>query len=137
MGVEKTKRLADNIGVHINAFQANLLDYQLEHQYDIIFSSGVFNYIPTDIRNQLILDYQEHTAQNGIHALNVFVRKPFIVPAPEKEPNATVWQSGELAFRYSDWFFHEMSEVVFDCNSSGVLHQHCMDTVIAQKKICI
>ena len=74
MGIEKTKRLADKIGVHINAFQANLLDYRLEHQYDIIFSSGLFHYIPVDIRNQLISDYQEHTAPNGIHSLNVFVK---------------------------------------------------------------
>jgi tellurite methyltransferase len=74
MGVEKTKRLADNIGVPVNAFQANLLDYRLEYQYDILFSSGVFHYIPADIRNQLISDYQEYTSPNGIHALNVFVQ---------------------------------------------------------------
>lgn len=136
MGVEKTKRLADKIGVHINVFQANILDYRLEHQYDIIFSNGVFHYIPVDIRNQLISDYQEHTAPNGIHSLNVFVKKPFVAPAPEKETNATAWQSGELASYYSDWLLHEMSEVIFDCNSSGIPHQHCMDTVIAQNKSC-
>ncbi|MDD2364223.1 MAG: helix-turn-helix domain-containing protein [Saccharofermentanales bacterium] len=134
VGVEKTKYLADEMGVSVNAFQANLLDYRLEHQYDIIFSSGVFHYIPANLRKQLILNYQEHTTPNGIHALNVFVPKPFIEPAPEKEENATVWRSGELATHYSDWLLHEMSESIFDCDSSGIPHQHCMDTVIAQNK---
>lgn len=133
-GVEKTKLLADSIGVQVNVFQANLLDYRLEHHYDIIFSSGVFNYIPADVRNHLLSNYQEHTVPNGIHALNVFVKKPFIAPAPEKESNASTWQSGELASYYSDWLLHEMSEIIFPCDSSGVPHQHCMDTVIAEKK---
>lgn len=104
------------------------------YQYDIIFSSGVFHYIPANLRKQLILNYQEHTTPNGIHTLNVFVPKAFIEPAPEKEENATVWRSGELATHYSDWLLHEMSESIFDCDSSGIPHQHCMDTVIAQNK---
>lgn len=134
-GVNKTRRLADATGTRINVFQANLLDYRLEYQYDIIFSSGVFNYIPVESREQLISDYQDHTNPNGIHALNVFIKKPFVEFAPEKESSSNIWKSGELATHYSDWLLHEMSEAIFDCNSSGIPHRHCMDTVIAQKKI--
>lgn len=131
-GIEKTLRLADACNVSVNAFQANLLDYRLEHEYDIIFSSGVLHYIPPELRKEIFLDYQAHTSKGGIHALNVFVKKPFIAPPPEVEPNAAVWLSGELATLYTDWCIYEMSEMVFDCNSSGVPHQHCMDKVLAQ-----
>lgn len=133
-GVEKTLRLAECCNVHVNAFKANLLDYRLEHQYDIIFSSGVFHYIPECLRSEILSDYQVHTNGNGIHVLNVFVHKPFIPKAPEKEENSTVWRSGELAIHYSDWLIHQMSEIIFSCNSSGVPHQHCMDEVVAEKR---
>lgn len=38
VGVEKTKYLADEMGVSVNAFQANLLDYRLEHWPPIILT---------------------------------------------------------------------------------------------------
>ena len=30
---------------------------------------------------------------------------------------------------------HEMDEEIFDCNSGGVPHQHCMDRMVAQKPV--
>lgn len=134
-GVSKTRRLAEQCHVFVNAFQADLLDYRLEHQYDIIFSSGVFHYIPEGIRRELIGHYQAHTVESGIHAINVFVKKPFIADPPEREENATVWRSGELATLYADWWIDEMSEMIFDCDSSGIAHRHCMDRVIARKVV--
>ena len=38
VGVEKTKYLADEMGVSVNAFQANLLDYRLVHWPPIILT---------------------------------------------------------------------------------------------------
>jgi len=133
-GVEKTRRLAESCGVAIHAFQADLMDYRLEQNYDVVFSCGVLHYIPEELRREILTDYQNHTAVDGVHALNVFVRKPFIAPAPDGEPSATVWRSGELATYYSSWLLHEMSEKIFDCNSSGEPHRHCMDTLLARKK---
>lgn len=43
------------------------------------------------------------------------------------------WRSGELFMQYHDWLIHSMNEVVFDCNSGGVPHQHCMDILISEK----
>lgn len=132
-GVDKARRLADRCGVPVRAFQANVLDYRLEHTYDIVFSSGVLHYIPEVLRTEILADYRVHTRTNGLHALNVFVQKPFLPPPPEREENATVWRSGELATHYADWLLHEMSEVIFDCNSSGIPHKHCMDRLTAQR----
>ena len=69
--------------------------------------------------------------------MNAFVRKPFIELAPdmeEAEREVEPWRSGELAGYYHDWLFHQNDEIIFDCNSSGVPHKHCMDILIAEKK---
>ena len=72
---------------------------------------------------------------DGIHILNVFVRKPFIETAPDWEDTEYFWKSGELLQYYHDWKIEMLEEIIFDCDSSGVPHQHCMDVVIARKVI--
>ncbi|MMZ49038.1 Tellurite methyltransferase [compost metagenome] len=44
-GIEKTKKLAEKIGIHVNVFKADILDYRLDTHFDVIFSSGVLHYI--------------------------------------------------------------------------------------------
>lgn len=134
-GIEKARRLAASCGAKINAFVADVLDYRLQRTYDIVFCSGVLHYVPPALRAEVIADYQAHTNAGGVHVLNVFVPKPFIAAPPEDEPDATAWTSGELASHYTDWLIREMSEIVFDCDSSGVRHQHCMDVLVAQKPV--
>lgn len=133
-GLEKANRLADAHQVYVDFFAANLKDFRLEQNFDVIFSTnGVFNYMAPEIRKELLLDYQEHTAPDGIHAINVFIKKPFIAIAPDMEDTEYFWRSGELFSRYADWRFCRCDETVYDCESSGVPHRHCMDTLIAQK----
>ncbi len=79
-------------------------------------------------------NYKLHTSEGGINAMNVFVRKPFIEAAPEKESSSNSWISGELFGLYHDWRFEICGETVFDCMSGGVPHKHCMDTIIAVKQ---
>ncbi|WP_342416724.1 methyltransferase domain-containing protein [Paenibacillus sp. FSL R10-2782] len=132
-GIEKTKRLAENIGVHVNVFKADILDYRLDTHFDVIFSSGVLHYIKPEFRKEIFKNYKQYTNPNGLHIFNVFVNKPFIAPPPEKEPNSYKWYSGELLTHYHDWFIEDSSEVIFDCNSSGIPHKHTMTKIIAQK----
>ncbi|WP_342574872.1 methyltransferase domain-containing protein [Paenibacillus sp. FSL M8-0142] len=132
-GIEKTRSLAEKTGVHVHVFKADILDYRLDTHYDIIFSSGVLHYIKPEYRKEIFDNYKQFTNENGIHVFNVFVNKPFIAPPPEKEPNAYKWHSGELLTHYRDWLMKESSEIVFDCNSSGIPHQHAMTKMIAQK----
>lgn len=132
-GIEKTRSLAEKTGVHVHVFKADILDYRLDTHYDIIFSSGVLHYIKPEYRKEIFDNYKQFTNENGIHVFNVFVNKPFIAPPPEKEPNAYKWYSGELLTHYHDWLMKDSSEIVFDCNSSGIPHQHAMTNMIAQK----
>lgn len=135
-GIEKGKKLAEKNGVNVVFFKADIMEYNLEGMYDIIFSSGVFHYIKPCLRETFINNLKEHTNPGGINCTNVFVEKPFIEPAPDSEKGLgekNNWRSGELFMYYYDWFFHINEEWIFDCNSGGVPHKHCMDTLIAEK----
>lgn len=136
-GIEKAKRLAEHNQVEVNLFKADLFDYRPDKEFDIIFSSGVLHFLPATVRQELTGSLKKYTAQNGIHALNVFVNKPFLTRVPDKtreEGKRHSWYSGELFGYYHDWLFHMCREEIFDCNSGGIPHQHCMDTLIAQKQ---
>lgn len=133
-GLEKARRRALAAGVEVDFFQADLLDVQPEGVFDVIFASGTLHYLGPERRREMMEHYQDHTAPGGLHALNVFVSKPFLQTAPDEESPATLWRSGELAELYADWRLHRMEEVIFDCDSSGVPHQHCMDILVAEKR---
>lgn len=132
-GLNKARQLAAANNVEINFFKANLWDYRLQSDFDIIFSSGVFHYIKPELRSELLGNYREHTKNEGVCALNVFVQKPFITQPPDGESSDTVWCSGELSGYFSEWYFHRSEQVIFDCVSGGIPHQHCMDVLIARK----
>lgn len=131
-GVEKAKRLADKANVFIDAFVADVNEYRPGEEYDVVFSSGVLHYIRPQLRAEIFESYKAHTAPGGLHAMNVFVQKPFIAPPPEKE-DSYGWKSGELFTLYHDWRLEHVEEKIFDCDSSGVPHQHVMDVMVARK----
>ena len=75
---------------------------------------------------------------HGIHALNVFVEKPFIEIAPDSEEaeiKNVPWYSGDLMRYYHDWVFHRYEEDIFDCNSGGIPHKHCINRMVTEKII--
>ncbi len=135
-GLEKARCLAALHGVNADFFRADLLDFHPDGMYDVIFSSGVFQYLPPQKRSELIAHLKAHTAPHGLHVINVFVKKTFIAPPPDAETaelDHPAWKSGELFMHYHDWLLHKTDEVIFDCRSGGIPHQHCMDVMIAEK----
>jgi len=136
-GLEKARLLAQQNNVSVHFFKADIQTIKLQETYDIIYSSGVFHYLSAMYRTEFVRMLQRHTSPCGLHAVNVFVQKPFLAPAPDLEPTelqADPWHSGELARYYADWYFHKCEETIFDCQSGGIPHKHCMNTVIAQMK---
>ncbi|MCH5192376.1 MAG: methyltransferase domain-containing protein [Oscillospiraceae bacterium] len=136
-GIDKAKKLAEKNRVDVNFFKADILDFRLENEFDVLFCSGALHFVPDDVRGEIFENYREHTSSGGIHAMNVFVKKPFIPDAPDKDLNRSLnkcrWVSGELFGYYTDWRLHSCNEVIFDCMSGGVPHKHCMDIMIAEK----
>jgi tellurite methyltransferase len=132
-GVEKAHRLARESGVDLDLFIADLLTWRPEAHYDVIFSSGVLHYVPPDLRDEVLAAYREATAPGGLNAHTVLVAKPFIAPAPDAQPSAHLWRSGELLAQYGDWHVDFFEEAVIDCQSSGVPHQHAVNRIVARR----
>lgn len=135
-GIEKAKRLAEYNRVHVDLCKMDIMDFQFDRDYDIIFSSGVLHFVRPAYREEICARLKAHTTPGGFNVLNVFVQKPFIVRAPDSTRDESLrspWRSGELFGYYHDWLFHTCREEVFDCMSGGTPHKHCMDSLIAQR----
>lgn len=132
-GIEKAKRLAEIHQVDVDFFKADLRQFRAEETYDVIYSSGVLHHLPPGLREEMFENYKSHTAPGGLNAANVFVRKPYIPIPPDSDGDDDTWESGELASYYREWRMEAMYEEEFTCRSNAVLHQHCMNVVIAKK----
>lgn len=132
-GLKKTKRYADEVGVQVELIHADIIDYEPDRIYDVIFSTGTLHYLPLSIRKQRFLNYKDHTSPNGINAISVLVEKPFIPKAPDADDTAYLFTSGELMGYYWDWEILYSIEEIFDCKSSGVPHKHAINRVIARR----
>jgi tellurite methyltransferase len=132
-GLEKARRYAAEVGVHLKTIQASIVSYQLDDAYDVVFSTGTLQYLPPTVRAERFQNYKEHTTPQGINVLSVFVEKPFIPSAPDAEATAYPYRSGELMGYYWDWEFLFCTEQIFDCMSSGIPHMHAMSRIIATR----
>jgi tellurite methyltransferase len=133
-GVEKTRQLAADAGVTIDAFVADINVFRLIEPFDVLFSTGVLQYVPPELRRDLLSHYQENTGPGGLNVFSVFVSKPFIPQAPDAEKAARKWLSGELMTYYHDWRMEFCTEEIFDCMSGGIPHQHAVNRMVARKE---
>jgi len=132
-GLQKTERYAEEVGVSIKTIQADLLDYELDDTYDVLFSTGTLHYLPPEIRSKRFENYKNYTSRNGINVFSLFVEKPFIPRAPDAESTAYRYKSGELFGYYWDWEILYCVEEIWDCMSGGIPHKHASNRIIARK----
>ena len=132
-GIRKTKALAEKEGVKINAFVADINDFEINEKFDVIYSTGTIQYLDEDKKTDFFRKVKEMTNVNGYNWFNVFVDKPFIPLPPDWDENERMWNTAELFSYYPDWRFERIDETVFECHSSGVPHLHCMDVAVVQK----
>lgn len=132
-GIDKLLKTADRYRVSINAFRADMMEYRLTEPYDIIYSSRSLHHIRPAVREKIIRHFQDNTKTGGYNVMNVFVDKPFIGASPEKDQFAFLWQSGEIFTYYAAWKMEKIDEIIYDCQSSGIPHQHAIDVMISQK----
>jgi len=133
VGIEKTRHMAAQAGVRVNAFEADIRTFRLEDDFDILFSSGTLHYLPESLRREVFDNYKEHTRPGGLNAFSAFVHKPFIPRSPDGDSTAHRYVSGELFTYYHDWRIEYCTEAIFDCMSSGVPHQHASNRMVARK----
>ncbi len=132
-GLEKTQRLAEEHGVEVETVQADIVTWEPHDTYDVIFSTGTLQYLPPRIRAARLEQYKAATSPDGVHALSVFVDKPFIARAPDATDAEFLYRSGELLGYYWDWEIPYCTEAIFICTSGGVPHKHAMNRIIARR----
>ncbi len=131
-GIRKTNQLAERKGVKMNAFAADINDFELNDKFDIIYSTGTIQYLFDENIESFFEKLKTMVNPDGIVYFNVFVDKPFLPLPPDWDKEEKMWKTGKLFSYFTDWEILKLDEVIFECNSSGIKHQHCMDTVIAK-----
>ena len=130
-GVQKSIELAKELNLQIHFFQADINQYRLDTEFEVVFSSGALHYIPLNLREEIIANYKRHTIVGGLHAHTVPVHKPFIPRDPTADPMEQDWRSGEILMYYHDWevvFFEE--EIQIDVKSG---YKFPINRIIARK----
>lgn len=134
-GIRKAKQLASNRLVEIDAFVADINDFEIDKQFDIIYSTGTIQYLFDDNIASFFEKINCLTKKGGIVYFNVFVDKPFLELPPDWDKEEKMWKTGDLFRYFVDWKIHTIKEVIFEDNSGGIKHYHCMDTIMAEKVI--
>lgn len=134
-GIRKAQQLAAIHHVPLTAFTADMVTFRPSEEYDIVYASRSLHYLPPKHRAEFFAAYKDKTRPGGLHAFMVMLEKPSIPAPPEQEQEKPVYlmRSGEIFTYYHDWDFLTFEETVIDCNSSGVMHQHCVNIMLAVK----
>ena len=130
------KKNAEKFGFEINFFKADILNYEIETKFDIIFADcKALQYIPAKERARIFKMFQAQTNPGGLNVANAIVEKSFIKPAPDWDENACIYSTAEIFHYYGkEWKLELMEEIYFDCSNKNVpYHQHCLDQLIARK----
>lgn len=133
-GIRKTKHLAEKKGVKIHAFVADINDFSIDDQFDIIYSTGTVQYLFDDCIEPFFKKVKEMVKVGGHVYFNVFVEKPFLELPPDWDKEEKMWKTGDLFKYFADWEICKMDEVIFEDYSAGIKHYHCMDTIIAKRR---
>ena len=132
-GIRKTLALAGERGVSVNAYVDDINTFEAQGQFDIIYSTGTVQYLFDGNKKEFFDKIEKMTKPGGIVYFNVFVEKSFLELPPDWDKEEKMWRSGELFTYLADWKVEKIDEVIFEDNSGGIPHYHCMDTAVCRK----
>lgn len=132
--VENSKALAKNAGVDVNFFCADILNYKLDEEFDVIYAGDVVQFIPPQDREQIFKMLQSHTKIGGLNVINAVVKKSFIDNSPALTDAEHFYKTAELFGYYGcDWKFEFFKEIYLDSNDDENSRRVCMDVMIARR----
>ena len=132
-GIRKTIDLAKQRGVEINAYVDDINTFEINEQFDIIYSTGTVQYLFDENIKKFFEKLEKITNKNGIVYINVFVEKSFLELPPDWDKEEKLWKSGVLFTYFADWKVERIDEIIFEDNSGGIPHFHCMDTIVCRR----
>lgn len=132
-GIKKTKALAKERNVEINAYVDDINTFEIKEKYDIVYSTGTVQYLFENNKEAFFEKIDQITNPDAIVYINVFVEKPFLELPPDWDREEKMWRSGELFTYFGDWKMERIDEIIFEDNSGSIPHFHCMDTIVCRK----
>lgn len=126
-------KFADSKGVKVNAYVDDINEFKEPGMFDIVYSTGTVQYLFEDKKTEFFRKLERITKPNGIVYINVFVEKSFLELPPDWDKEEKMWKSGELFTYFADWKIERIDEIIFEDNSGGIPHCHCMDTIVCRK----
>lgn len=131
VGVKKSIALSHELKLSIHFFQADINQYRLDTDFEVVFSSGALHYIPLNLREEIVANYKQYTTVGGLHAHTIPVHKPFLPRDPTADPMEQDWRSGEILMYYHDWEVEMFEEEIQIDVKSG--YEFPINRVIARK----
>lgn len=133
-GVKKARIMAERLGLHINAFVADVCEFRISSKFDIILVGNINN-IPVELRAEIFKNYKDYTNTNGLNVFSAFLEKPFNISNHQHIPNFYKCYSGEILRLYHDWKVEMYEETICDCKSKHLPNPHAISSVIVKKII--
>lgn len=133
-GIEKVRRRCEAEKLRLNAFTADLREFQFTKSYDIIMSFGTLHFVSTGDWKAFISRAKENTRPGGIHIIQLFTDT---VPASPDIADFAVGlaKDGEIKKLYGDWEILQFKSYVFEDEHPGVpKHFHASNKLVARKK---
>ena len=133
-GIAKVNDRCERLGIKLNAFAADLTEYEFVHKYDVIISFGTLHFVYKDDWKKFIKKAKEHTNPGGIHIIQLFSDA---VPASDDIASFAVGlaKDGEIRELYGDWEILQFKTYVFEDEHPGVpKHLHASNKIVARKK---
>ncbi|MEC8320569.1 MAG: methyltransferase domain-containing protein [Planctomycetota bacterium] len=132
-GVEKLQRVASDRGLSVDASVADLNEFSITGDFDLMLSDGVFHNIHREHAERLISEMKEHTRPGGYNLVKLFTTK--VPPPPELARfHIGLWEEEELFDRYEGWeFLIRKSFILEDEHPDGSRHRHPINKILARK----
>ncbi|MBD0383643.1 SAM-dependent methyltransferase [Paenibacillus sedimenti] len=134
-GLDKVLRLASEFGVSLDVEEGDINDFQPRQPVDLLYTIGALQYVRPDRRDEQFANWKANTRPGGLHVLFAFNEHREVAIAPDWGRNEFLYAQGELQAYYADWERLYVEEYVFDCQSSGIPHQHAATVLIARKPL--
>ena len=101
---EKTQRLAREAGLNIDAYVADMRDFQTDQKFDLVISHGCLHLLAKNEQSILVEKIQDLTLTGGFNIVLVFTDK---IPSPVDLLPFTkgLFKEGELFQYYSEVYY--------------------------------
>ena len=126
--IEKIKQLAKIIRINIDLIQENILDYEFDDTYDLIYSFNVLETLAKRDRARIFEKIKSQTRNGGLNIFETVAYKNF--ERYETAEDDYAWKSGELFGIYYDWKYEVMDETFF---ADDKTNQRYKNFIVARK----